>query len=44
VQINEILSLPPRAEPASGTADDVYFDSITSKLRCYDGSIWQDLF
>jgi len=44
VQINEILSLPPRAEPASSTAGDVYFDSTTAKLRCYDGSLWQDLF
>jgi hypothetical protein len=44
VQINEVLSLPPRAQPASGTAGDVYFDSTTSKLRCFDGTLWQDLF
>lgn len=44
VQINEVLSLPPRATPASATAGDVYFDSTTSKLRCFDGSAWQDLF
>ena len=44
VQINEVLSLPPRSEPASSSAGDVYFDSATSKLRCFDGTFWQDLF
>lgn len=44
VQINEVLSLPPRAEPTSASAGDVYFDSTSSKLRCFDGTIWQDLF
>lgn len=44
VQINEVLNLPPRAEPASAAAGDVYFDSTTSKLRCFDGTLWQDLF
>ena len=44
VQINEVLSLPPRATPASATAGDVYFDSTANTLRCYDGTAWQDLF
>lgn len=44
VQVNELLSLPPRAEPASGSAGDIYFDSTTSKLRCHDGTAWNDLF
>ena len=44
VQINEVLALPPRAEPVSGTAGDLYFDSTSSKLRCFDGTVWQDLF
>lgn len=44
VQINEVLSLPPRTEPASASAGDVYFDSTASRLRCYDGTVWQDLF
>ena len=44
VQINQILNLPPRATPASATAGDVYFDSTTNTLRCYDGTVWQDLF
>jgi hypothetical protein len=44
VQINEVLSLPPRAEPATATAGDIYFDVTLSKLRCFDGTLWQDLF
>lgn len=44
VQINEVLSLPPRTEPTSATAGDIYFDSTSSTLRCYDGSLWQDLY
>lgn len=44
VQINEVLSLPARAEPTTGIAGDVYFDSTSSKLRCYDGTLWQNLF
>lgn len=44
VQINEILALPPRTTPAGAQAGDIYFDSTTSKLRCFDGAVWQDLF
>ena len=44
VRIDQMLSLPGQIEPASGTAGDVYFDSTSNKLRCYDGTLWQDLF
>lgn len=44
VQINEVLSLTPRSTPISATAGDIYFDSASTKLRCFDGSTWQDLF
>ena len=44
VQINQLLTLPPRAEPVSAAAGDIYFDSTTSKLRCHDGTSWNDLF
>ncbi len=44
VQIDQVLSLPPRSEPANANAGHVYFDATSSKLRCYDGTIWQDLF
>ena len=43
VQINEILSLPARAQPATATGGDIYFDATLAKLRCFDGSLWQDL-
>lgn len=44
VGIEEVLNLPPRAEPGTAVAGDVYFDGATSKLRCFDGTAWQDLF
>ena len=42
--ITDALRLEPGAEPASPAAGDLYFDSTTSKLRCHDGTGWQDLF
>ncbi len=44
VQIGEVLNLLPGVGPAIPAVGDVYFDSTTSKLRCYDGTVWQDLF
>jgi parallel beta-helix repeat protein len=34
----------PQAQPATAQAGDVYYSSSTNKLRCYDGTIWNDLF
>jgi hypothetical protein len=34
----------PIATPASAEAGDVYYDSSTNKLRCYNGTSWNDLF
>lgn len=34
----------PTTAPASPTAGQVYYDTGTNKLRCYNGSIWNDLF
>jgi hypothetical protein len=44
VQIGDVLQLTPSTTPASADAGDIYFDSTTSKLRCFDGTTWQDLF
>lgn len=44
VNIATILHLTPGSAPASAAAGDLYFDSSTNKARCYDGTIWQDLF
>ncbi|WP_296425634.1 DUF2793 domain-containing protein [Yoonia sp.] len=44
VQIGAVLNLVPGAAPASAVAGDVYYDSTASKLRCHDGTVWQDLY
>ena len=38
------VTLTPGAAPAAPTAGCLYFDQSTSKLRCFDGTVWQDLF
>lgn len=44
VRVEQLLQIAPGPTPATGVAGDVYFDSTTMKLRCHDGTIWQDLF
>jgi hypothetical protein len=34
----------PTTEPTPHSAGDVYYDSGTNKLRCWNGSSWNDLF
>jgi hypothetical protein len=39
------LRFIPRANaPDSPLAGDVYFSSADSKLKCFDGTAWNDLF
>lgn len=38
----EAVIFSPTTEPASPVAGMTYFDSGTSKLRCYDGTSWND--
>ena len=38
------LQFTPTSTPLSPTAGLVYYDSGTNKLRCYNGTIWNDLF
>jgi hypothetical protein len=38
------IRFTPISTPASALAGDVYYDSSTNKLRCYDGTNWNDLF
>lgn len=40
----EILRFQPIAEPSDPVAGEVYYDQSTNKLRCYNGTIWNDLF
>ena len=38
------IRLNPSATPSGASAGDIYFDSSTNKLRCFNGTIWNDLF
>ena len=44
VVFDDFIKLTPMATPSSPTAGMVYYDSTTNKLRCYDGTSWNDLF
>ncbi len=44
VQFGDVILLPPSSTPSNPRKGMIYFDSSTSKLRCYDGSTWQDLW
>ena len=43
-RIDNVLCLSPGSAPTNPSAGDIYFDATTSKLRCFDGAVWQDLF
>lgn len=38
------VNFKPQAQPVSATAGDVYYDITANKLKCYNGSTWNDLF
>lgn len=44
IKANGSLNYVPMATPASAVAGDVYYDSTSNKLRCYNGTSWNDLF
>jgi hypothetical protein len=44
LHVSDAMRLEPTTAPASPAAGDLYFDSSTNKLRCYDGTAWNDLF
>jgi hypothetical protein len=40
----QVRFVPLASAPAGAEAGDVYYDSGTNKLRCYNGTTWNDLF
>ena len=44
VGVEQLLNIKPGAAPAAPLTGDIYFDSALAKLRCFDGTNWQDLF
>ena len=40
----QVRFIPLAAAPLGAEAGDVYYDSTTNKLRCYNGTTWNDLF
>jgi parallel beta-helix repeat protein len=36
--------VPLASAPSGASEGDVYFNTTTKKLQCYDGTVWQDLF
>ena len=44
VTLAQALTLTPTTAPTSPAVGMLYFDNTTTKLRCYDGTQWHDLF
>jgi len=45
LHISDVMRLEPRnGAPSSPSKGDIYFDSADNKLKCYDGTNWQNLF
>ena len=40
----QVRFFPLAADPAGAEAGDVYYNSSSNKLKCYNGSTWNDLF
>jgi hypothetical protein len=42
LHVNDAMRLQPLATaPASPSAGDMYFSSVTNKLMVFDGTVWQ---
>jgi hypothetical protein len=45
LHVNGLMRLEPLgADPVPASAGDLYFNGNTKKLRCHDGTTWQDCF
>ncbi len=43
-QNGQVRFVPLAADPAGAEAGDVYYNSTSNKLKCYNGTTWNDLF
>jgi hypothetical protein len=41
---NGSFNYVPMTQPSTAVAGDVFYNSATNKLQCYNGTIWNDLF
>jgi hypothetical protein len=44
ISAETLFHLTPGSGPVGPVEGDIYMDSTSHKLRCYDGTIWNDLF
>ena len=44
LDVNGAMHLTPGSAPSNPNEGDIYMDSTTHKLRCYDGTSWHDLW
>lgn len=45
LHVKDVMRLEPRSSaPSSPSAGDLYFNSSDNKLKCYDGTVWQNCF
>jgi hypothetical protein len=45
VHVNGAVRFEPQGSaPSSPAKGDIYFDNATSKMKCYDGTVWQNLW
>ena len=43
-QAGQVRFVPLAADPSGAEAGDVYYNSSSNKLKCYNGTTWNDLF
>jgi len=44
LDVNGAMHLTPGSAPSNPDEGDIYMDASSHKLRCYDGSVWRDLW
>ena len=44
LSVNDFITLSPQASAPTAETGRIYFDSSTSRLYCYDGTVWRNLF